>query len=744
MKQPLHLSGSLRWVQWGSATLGLVLAGFVAWSGHYYQEEVARQAYVENRIKMLATQAGIEDHFGDVREHLGFMEASGEQSGLSAATLDYARRLVKADHGQHVAAVYVTKCDGTEPLRLVATLPSEATDPGKATADDSNLPDAVRQALLGHERQFVEDPAQEFLSSPLVPLPDGEWGIVFSVPVRSDGTFVGMVAGLMPMEQVSSNLERGNFGNMVVLVNDRGDFLGCEDLPEHTAAWFRGRFKQSAVSRFFESQADVFRVGEYAALWTSVCLADGQHWYMAFLYDVAVYEARGRLLGLAGWLTAGLLLLLTGVVMVLCRISRALSVARHMADCANRAKSEFLANMSHEIRTPMTAILGFADVLLESGNLANAPPERIEATRTIKRNGEHLVRLIDDILDLSKIESGRMTTERMAYSPCRLVAEVTSLVRVRADAKGLSLKVEYAGPVPETIQTDPTRLRQILINLLGNAIKFTEVGDVRLIIRFVNDEHHRAMQFDVVDHGLGMTEEQVARLFQPFTQADASTTRKFGGTGLGLAISKRLAELLGGDITVAETRSGAGTRMRVTVATGPLDGVRMIADPLAATVLAPDQTSGPATGDRPRLHGCRILLAEDGPDNQRLIAHMLKKASAEVTVVENGQFATEAALAARDRGLPFDVVLMDMQMPVMDGYKATALLRKEGYRGPIIALTAHAMASDKEKCLAAGCDDYASKPIDCQRLLVTIGRHVRNGRRDEELAGLVADGAAGK
>ncbi len=404
-----------------------------------------------------------------------------------------------------------------------------------------------------------------------------------------------------------------------------------------------------------------------------------------------------------------------------------LQAAKAEAEAANQSKSEFLANMSHEIRTPMTAIMGFADVLLESGNLEDAPPERIEAAKTIEQNGRCLLHLIDDILDLSKIESGRMTTERMAYSPCRLVAEVASLVRVRADARRLPFNIEYAGPVPETIQTDPTRLRQILINLLGNAIKFTEVGEVRLVIRFVDDEHGHAMQFDVVDAGIGMAAEQIAKLFQPFTQADASTTRRFGGTGLGLAISKRLAGLLGGDITVAESRPGAGTRMRVTVSTGPLDGVRMVADPLAATVLVPDETSAQASDDQPSLQGCRILLAEDGPDNQRLIAHILKKAGVEVAVVENGQFAVDAALNARDKGRPFDVVLIDMQMPVMDGYKATALLRQSGYAGPVIALTAHAMAGDRERCLSAGCDDYMVKPIDRKKMIETIRRNVQAG-----------------
>jgi PAS domain S-box-containing protein len=402
--------------------------------------------------------------------------------------------------------------------------------------------------------------------------------------------------------------------------------------------------------------------------------------------------------------------------------------ARQAAEAAGRAKSEFLANMSHEIRTPMTAILGFTDVLLGQGNLSQMAPESVEAARTIKRNGQYLLGIINDILDLSKIEAGKMMVERIACSPCRIVAELLSLAQARAEAKGLPFHLEYDGAVPDVIRTDPTRLRQILINLVSNAIKFTEAGQVRLVVRFVEDGPQSRVQFDVEDTGLGMTEEQVAKLFEPFSQADASTTRRFGGTGLGLSISKRLTQMLGGDIVVMRTRPGAGTHMRITVATGPVDDVRMIEDPMSATVVASFGIGEASTASPTALASCTILLAEDGPDNQRLIAHVLKKVGGLVTVVENGQLAVDAALAADRAGRPFDVVLMDMQMPVMDGYEATRFLRQQQYSGPIIALTAHAMAGDRRKCLDAGCDDYASKPIDRKKLIQTILAHVQNER----------------
>jgi PAS domain S-box-containing protein len=399
--------------------------------------------------------------------------------------------------------------------------------------------------------------------------------------------------------------------------------------------------------------------------------------------------------------------------------------ARQAAETAARAKSEFLANMSHEIRTPMTAILGFTDVLLGQENHDDMTGERLEAVQTIKRNGEYLLGIINDILDLSKIEAGKMSVECVPCSPCRLLAEIVSLARVRAEAKGLPFQLEYEGPVPETIQTDPIRLRQILINLVSNAIKFTEVGTVRLVVRFLDDGPEPLMQFDVLDTGLGMTTDQVERLFQPFSQADASTTRRFGGTGLGLSISKRLTEMLGGKISVVRTQPGQGTHMRLTVATRPVAGVGMVEDPASATVVASPTAVEQSEASQVSLSGCRILLAEDGPDNRCLIVHVLEKAGAEVTVVENGRLAVDAALAAGAEGSPFDVVLMDMQMPVMDGYVATRLLREKGYGGPVIALTAHAMEGDRQKCLSVGCDDYASKPIDRKQLIATIAGQLR-------------------
>ena len=398
------------------------------------------------------------------------------------------------------------------------------------------------------------------------------------------------------------------------------------------------------------------------------------------------------------------------------------TVARVRSDSVT--KSEFLASVSHEVRTPLTAILGYMDLLAEGcpGQCAFGKTSAHSHIATVTRNAEHLLHVINDILDFSKIEAGKLDVERITCSPIQVVAEVSELMRVRAAGRSLALDVISDGPVPTSIVTDPTRLRQILLNLLGNAIKFTPAGCVQLVVRLHNpspDAVEPALEFEVRDTGIGMTAEQLQTLFQPFTQAERSTSRRFGGTGLGLAISKQLVEKLGGTITV-ESKPGQGSVFRARVAIGKLDGVEM----LTSCDFGPlHRLSARADVQMPRLRG-RVLLAEDGPDNQRLIDFVLRKAGLNVVLESDGRGAVEAALAARDAGGPFDIVLMDMQMPVLDGYEATRKLRESGYDGAIIALTAHALSHDRDKCLAAGCDDYVAKPIDRRQLLATIQRHV--------------------
>ncbi|MBX3396621.1 MAG: PAS domain S-box protein [Phycisphaerae bacterium] len=416
---------------------------------------------------------------------------------------------------------------------------------------------------------------------------------------------------------------------------------------------------------------------------------------------------------------------LTERTAVVAETNRILQEANSRAEEATAAKSAFLANMSHEIRTPMTAILGFAE-RLQDGELNEA--ERNSAIETIRRNGEHLLQIINDILDISKIEAGKMKVEHIRCSPIEIVQDVISLMKVRADAKGLALEVECAGAVPETIESDPTRLRQILVNLVGNAIKFTQKGSIRIECRLLENDEGPKMQFMVADTGIGMSPLEIERIFMPFSQADPSTTRKFGGTGLGLMVSHRFAQMLGGTITV-DSKPEEGSRFCVVVSAGRLDGVRMAHDWHRTNLSAENVPTRPDADSEPL--DCHILLAEDGMDNQRLIEHILTRSGATVQVVENGRMAIDAVMAtlkASGRSAAerkFDLILLDMQMPEMDGYEAAINLRKIGFVNPIIALTAHAMSGDREKCLAAGCDEYATKPINRKALLNLIRSRIR-------------------
>ncbi len=394
--------------------------------------------------------------------------------------------------------------------------------------------------------------------------------------------------------------------------------------------------------------------------------------------------------------------------------------ASERAEAANRAKSEFLANMSHEIRTPMTAILGFADLLAEHGDVARAPQARLEYIDSIKRNGDHLLSIINDILDISKIEAGKMAVEQLQVDPQQLLLDVESLMSVKAKAKNVELRMVQDGPLPALISTDPIRLRQILVNLLGNAIKFTELGSVTVRASFEPKPAPRLF-IRVVDTGIGMSPEQVSRVFNAFEQADASTTRRFGGTGLGLRISRNLAHMLGGEIHV-ESTPGVGSCFTLSLDAGAVD-ISLMRQPesLRHSIASPTLFSRPTT-DTP-LEGRYILLAEDGPDNQRLIAFHLRRAGAEVRVVDNGRLALEALTidntvdgAIRTPPL-FDLVVTDMQMPEMDGYTLARVLRSRGWPRHILALTAHAMDGDAEKCIIAGCHSYATKPIDKHALI---------------------------
>jgi PAS domain S-box-containing protein len=399
------------------------------------------------------------------------------------------------------------------------------------------------------------------------------------------------------------------------------------------------------------------------------------------------------------------------------------------AEAASRAKSEFVANMSHEIRTPMNAVLGVA-YLLENTPLTQAQKEYVGMIRS---SGQMLLGVLNDVLDFSKIEAGRMELAPQPFLLREVLDSLSNVMSLPANARGIGLAIDADDEVPAVLVGDAMRLQQILLNLVGNAVKFTERGgvSVRVMLEPAAAEQGLRLRFTVRDSGIGMDLEQQSRLFSAFNQADASTTRRFGGTGLGLAICRRLTELMGGDISVRST-PGAGSEFVVTLPFGVADEDVPVEHPALQTAAAQgwlmsetpalqDAPPEPEPALAPRLQGLRLLLVEDHPLNQLVARGMLEHAGASVEVAENGQLAVDRL---RDRAEDYDIVLMDVQMPVMDGFEATRHIRHTlGLKLPVLAMTAGVMQSEQDQCIDAGMDDFIAKPLDVEQMLDTISRH---------------------
>ncbi len=393
-------------------------------------------------------------------------------------------------------------------------------------------------------------------------------------------------------------------------------------------------------------------------------------------------------------------------------------IAKMEAESASEAKSDFLANMSHEIRTPLTAIIGFAEALLHSDQPMR---ERTNAIKTIIRNGDHLLHVINDILDLSKIEAEKFEFEQINFCYFHILNDVESLMQAQRMRKEIDFKINYTFPLPAQIKSDPLRLKQILINICNNAIKFTHTGFVHINIKCNKD--NEKIFFEIEDSGIGMQQHQVEKIFDLFTQADQNTPRDYGGTGLGLTISKYMAEKMGGNIIV-NSQPGIGSQFKISIDTGSLANTPAINN----LKQIPAEKTLPATSRQTNSLSGKILLAEDNVDNQRLLTLYLEKMGAELTIAENGKIAVE--LAEKNR---YNLILMDMQMPVMDGLAAVRRLRQHGYKKPIVALTANAMNRDKVKCMAAGCDDFISKPVRRNDLYEMVSHYLLSAEPDQKL-----------
>ncbi|MGV7207606.1 ATP-binding protein [Oxalobacteraceae bacterium A2-2] len=562
-----------------------------------------------------------------------------------------------------------------------------------------------------------------YVSQPVRNKGNGDWTFYLTRRISApDGSFLGVVLVGVSSRQLSSFFSKINLGDSANVTLYRRDFTTLARWPHRDA-------QMGVVNRSGSSYQIIEREGRSSGVIVTDSprqLQGGQRVTrmgaarlipnypmlinITVTEDLYMRDWRGfawQLGGVAAVCCAAVVGIFAVLMQTMRRRDDAVRQQRELkveADAANRAKSDFLAMMSHEIRTPLTAVIGYAEQLELAGRVDTAK----ELGRVIARNGHHLLALINDILDMSKVESGKLVLEQVPFAPDEALAAVAALMQGAAAQRGIGFGWRVEGPAPSAVLGDPTRWRQILLNLMSNAIKFTERGEVGVRVWYQADA--ALLHCEVRDSGIGMSAEQVGRLFAPFEQADSSVARRFGGTGLGLYLVHRLAAAMDGTVRVDST-PGVGTAMTVSVRAPLAPGALLRVGGPVEQQAAPEAAAA-------RLSG-RVLLVEDGADNRQLVAALLQRAGLEVLCAADGEQGVAMALAESPA-----LVLMDIQMPLLDGLSATARLRAAGFRTPIVALTANVMAEERERYAAAGFDGWLAKPIEHAAFQRTLARYL--------------------